>query len=112
MPLLAGLHAFFLQSRMEFTVQRGDVNDCLHRALFTTIAEERSIRAFAQHQAKGTDDDGLAGPGLTGHGVVARPKLNRQVIDKGEVFDAEIGQHVPVARECEKRLLLRQNKRV
>ena len=65
-----------------------------------------------QHQAKGTDDDGLAGPGLTGHGVVARPKLNRQVIDKGEVFYAEIGQHVPVARECEKRLLLRQNKRV
>ena len=49
-------------------------------------------------------------PRFTGHGVVARPKLDRQVIDKGEVFDAEIGQHVPVARECEKRLLLRQTK--
>ena len=31
-----------------------------------------------------------------------QPKLNRQVIDKCEVFDAEIGQHVPVARECER----------
>ena len=71
----------------------GVANRAFELAIAYAQQRETFGKPFAQHQAKGTDDDGLAGPGLTGHGVVARPKLNRQVIDKGEWTNKKLDKY-------------------
>ena len=80
------------------------------RTAWQTAADEGAVGPLAEHEAKRADEDRLASAGLAGDRVVARAKLDGQVVDEGEVFDSEIGQHAPDAGECGNRSRRRQNK--
>ena len=65
----------------------------LHRRLLGTAADQIGAGAVAEQQAKGIDDDRLAGPGLAGQDVEAPGKLDLQLIDNGKIADLQFDEH-------------------
>ena len=95
---------------MKCFAKAADVDYCLDGAIVVVVPDKGSVGPFAEHEAKRADEDRLARASLAGDRVVARAKLDGQVVDKGEIFDSEIGQHALDAGECGNRLGQRQNK--
>ena len=88
----------------------GNLDYCLYRAVVIAVPDKGAVGPLAEHEAEGTNEDRLASTSLAGNRVVARAKLNGQVVDKGEIFYSEIGQHAPDAGQCGNRSRRRQNK--
>ena len=107
---LARLDAVLVEVRVKCFAKAGDLDYCLDRAVVVAVPDEGAVGPLAEHEAKRADEDRLASAGLAGDRVVARAKLDGQVVDEGEVFDSEIGQHAPDAGECGNRSRRRQNK--
>jgi hypothetical protein len=64
----------------------------------STGADEGFIGPLAQEKLEGADDDGFAGAGLSGNGGEAGGEGPLEVLDKGEIADAEGGEHCGHAR--------------
>jgi len=65
----------------------------LDRAGILAGADQGFVRAFAEHEFEGADDDGLAGTGFASDAYESRPEFPREFIDKGQIADFEQGEH-------------------
>ena len=57
-------------------------------------ADQIPAGPLAQHRAHGVDDDGLAGPGLTGEGVEAPGEGNVRLLDHRDILNMQQLQHL------------------
>ncbi len=91
-PLLAGIHAVFLEALVD---GRGivELKECFDGAGIGAGADDGFIGALAQEELEGPDDDGFAGPGLAGDGGEPGTEGPLEVLDKGEIANAEGGEH-------------------
>ena len=97
--VVAGLQAVFIEKAFQRSAQLLHVEHGLDGATVAAAADEGTIGAFAEDEVERADDDGLARAGFAGNDVEARPELERQVRNEGEVFDAKRRQHVRFGRE-------------
>ena len=65
----------------------------LDRATVRAAADQRPVRARAEHEIERADDDRLARAGLAADGVVAGLKLEREVRNQREILDSQRRQH-------------------
>ena len=70
--------------------------DRFDSAAIRPAANQSAIGPFPEHKVECADDDRFAGARFAGDGVVAGLKLDGEVIDQGEIFDAERQQHLTV----------------
>jgi len=56
-------------------------------------ADQGFVRALAEDQLEGADNDRLAGTGLTGHADQARTEFPDEFIDQGQIADFEQSKH-------------------
>ncbi len=89
--LLARLDALLFELR----VQRArvlDFEDRLDGAALRAGADERLVRALAEDELERADDDRFARARLAGDRGEAGPKLPGELLDEGEIADAEGGK--------------------
>ena len=65
------------------------MEDGFDRAILRTGADERLVRALAEHQLERTDDDGFAGARLARDGGGTGTDRPFQFIDEREIPDAK-----------------------
>src|SRR5262249_14263373 len=61
--------------------------------LFGAGPQQLGRAALAEQQAERFEQERLAGPGLPGPGAEARPQLDADVLDEGQVLHEEFSQH-------------------
>jgi phosphoribosyl 1,2-cyclic phosphate phosphodiesterase len=98
LPFLARFQAIGLQPGGDWWARAGRVEDRLDRALVGAAPQQGAIGAAAEHEIQGADEDGLAGAGFAGDGVVSRLQVQGQIGHQGEVSDSQRGQHAEFVR--------------
>jgi len=71
----------------------GHVEDGFDRAFVFTRSHQIAVGPLAADEAKGIDDDGFPGAGLTGQEVQTRAEFDLRGSDDREVFDAQDTEH-------------------
>ena len=77
---------------------RGQIEHRRHFALLRAAAHQIGPPAPAEHEAERVQQDRLAGPGLPGQHVQARPELDLQPVDDQDVADFKAAQHLRLTR--------------
>ncbi len=90
---VARFEAVFIEKFLERRAESGDLEDGFDRATVAAAAEEGAIGPSAEHEVECADEDRFAGAGFAGDGVVAGLKLEGEVGDQSEVFNAQGRQH-------------------
>ena len=75
------------------------LKQALHPRLLRSRAHRCAVGAATQKKADGVDDDGLAGPSLSGKDVEPGRQFQVQTVDDGEISDAQESQHGPGPEE-------------
>lgn len=91
--LIAGLDTVCLEEGMEGGVDLLDVERGFDGADVSAAPDEIAIGAAAQDEIESADENGFAGAGFAGDGVIARFEFEAEVSDQGQVFNSEMGQH-------------------
>lgn len=71
----------------------GDVEEGLDFGRVAAPAHVVAAGAFAEDELERTDDDGLAGSGLAGQAVESGIEVQGEVVDDGQIADAQAQQH-------------------
>ena len=88
LAVFAALDALFIEPRVQFR-RVLDVKERLDRAAIGTGADERFIRALAEHEFERADDDAFAGARLACDRDEAGANMPFQLLDEGEIADAK-----------------------
>src|ERR1041384_2850660 len=91
--VLAWFQAVLIEERYQRRAQFRHVEGGPDCAALRAGAQERPVRALAEHEVERADDDRLARAGFAGDGVETGLEFQRQVGDAGQVCDARWGQH-------------------
>ena len=72
---------------------RPEVEDRLEERAHRAQTDDVRTRALAEQERERTHDDRLPGPRLPRKDIQARAKVEREILDDGEVPDPELDQH-------------------
>lgn len=89
----AGFDTALGEQSVEFGCELTPVELAFDQAQLLPGPDQVAVGALAQEEAESADEDGLARAGFAGNGDKARRELEGEIIDEGEILDAQADEH-------------------